>query len=200
MNKKEANRKGFFLITIGLLLIAAALCLTGYNLWDEKRAQESVSAVTEQMKNEIPAVESEEQPAYILNPEMEMPKETINGRDYIGVLEIPSRGLELPIISEWSYPALKVSPCRYVGSAYTDDLIIAAHNYASHFSCLKDLQMGEIISFTDIDGNVFQYEIVERETLMPTAVEEMESGEWDLTLFTCTVGGQYRVTVRCEKI
>ena len=35
------------------------------------------------------------------------------------------------------------------------------------------------------------------ETLMPTAVEEMESGDWDLTLFTCTVGGRTRVAVRC---
>jgi sortase A len=25
----------------------------------------------------------------------------------------------------------------------------------------------------------------------------MESGDWDLTLFTCTTGGQSRITVRC---
>lgn len=31
------------------------------------------------------------------------------------------------------------------------------------------------------------------------AVEEMESGDWDLSLFTCTLGGSYRVTVRCER-
>lgn len=200
MNNKKANRKGFFLITIGLLLIAAALCLTGYNLWDEKRAAESVESVTEQMKNEIITEESAEQPAYILNPDMEMPQKTIDGWDYIGILKIPSLGLELPIISECSYPALKVSPCRYLGSAYKDDFIIAAHNYASHFAGLKELAMGEIVLFTDMDGNEFQYEVVERETLMPTAVKELESGDWDLTLFTCTIGGQYRVVVRCEKI
>ena len=38
---------------------------------------------------------------------------------------------------------------------------------------------------------------VELETLSPFAIEEMTGGNWDLTLFTCTVGGQYRVTVRC---
>ena len=29
-------------------------------------------------------------------------------------------------------------------------------------------------------------------------IEGIESGNWDLTLFTCTVGGQSRVTIRFE--
>ena len=44
---------------------------------------------------------------------------------------------------------------------------------------------------------MFGYEVIELETLSPFAIEEMTGGNWDLTLFTCTVGGQYRVTVRC---
>ena len=40
--------------------------------------------------------------------------------------------------------------------------------------------------------------MVARETLNPTDIEGMESGNWDLTLFTCTVGGQSRVTIRFE--
>ena len=30
-----------------------------------------------------------------------------------------------------------------------------------------------------------------------TAIEEMVTGDWDLTLFTCTLSGQTRFTVRC---
>ncbi|MBR2949549.1 MAG: sortase [Lachnospiraceae bacterium] len=115
-------------------------------------------------------------------------------------LEIPAYELNLPVISQWSYPKLRMAPCRYEGSAYLDNLIISAHNYNSHFGNLKNLQMGDLIVFTDMDGNVFEYRVAERETLMPTAIEEMKSGDWDLTLFTCTLGGQYRVTVRCERI
>ena len=51
-----------------------------------------------------------------------------------------------------------------------------------------------------MDGNVFNYEVVAKETLMPTAIEEMASGDWALTLFTCTVGGSYRVTIRCDLV
>ena len=69
--------------------------------------------------------------------------------------------------------------------------------YFSHFGHLKDLSQGDEITFTDVDGNMFGYEVIELETLSPFAIEEMTGGNWDLTLFTCTVGGQYRVTARC---
>ena len=50
-----------------------------------------------------------------------------------------------------------------------------------------------------MDENVVTFRMVERETLGPTDVEGMEAGDWDLTLFTCTVGGQTRVTIRFER-
>ncbi|MGN0969549.1 MAG: sortase, partial [Evtepia sp.] len=53
------------------------------------------------------------------------------------------------------------------------------------------------VLFTDADGNQFRYTVAQVETLAKTAVEEMAAGDWDLTLFTCTLGGQTRVTVRC---
>jgi sortase A len=42
--------------------------------------------------------------------------------------------------------------------------------------------------------------VAEVETLEPTAVEEMTNSGYALTLFTCTYGGQSRVTVRCDLV
>ena len=211
------KNKGKFLIITGLLLIAAALFLTVYNLYDEVRARRSVMEIMACIEADIPAnpstepleipeeanttasLEEVEVPDYLLNPDMEMPTENINGIDYIGILRIPALELELPVISEWSYPRLKIAPCRYTGSAYQDDLIIAAHNYNSHFGNLKNLREGDTATLTDMDGNVFTYEMAELEILQPTDIEGMDSGEWDLTLFTCTIGGADRITIRCEK-
>lgn len=47
------------------------------------------------------------------------------------------------------------------------------------------------------DANVSTYAVVEVEVLDKTALEEMEAGDWALTLFTCTYGGQTRLTVGC---
>lgn len=215
--KNSRKQEGLLLITIGLLLIAAALFLVSYNLYDELRAEQSARQAVTQLDAYLPAEAAPEAPSdstgdqeplvsdertvipdYVLSPNMEMPVETINGIDFIGVLRIPALELELPIISEWNYPNLKSAPCRYSGSAYLNNLILCGHNYASHFGSLKTLSEGDIATFTDIDGNVFIYKMVERETLNPTDIEGMESGNWDLTLFTCTVGGQSRVTIRFE--
>ena len=191
------KHKGKGLIFTGLLLIAAALFLTGYNLFDQMRAQRSAAQAAAQLAERLPQTTQTDVPDYLLTPEMEMPVETIDGVDYVGVLRIPTLALELPVISQWSYPLLKIAPCRYSGSAYQNNLVLCAHNYASHFGNLKNLHIGDAVTFTDMDGNLFTYQVAELETLPPQATEEMESGDWALTLFTCTVGGQSRVTVRC---
>ena len=33
-----------------------------------------------------------------------------------------------------------------------------------------------------------------------TAVEDMTAGEYDLTLYTCTYGGENRVALRCDRV
>ena len=131
---------------------------------------------------------------------MDMPVKEVDGGKYIGVLEIPTLNLSLPVASQWSYPALRKSPCRYDGTAYKGNFIVSAHNYVSHFGNLKSLNEGDQVSFTDMDGNVFRYTVAALEVIMPEDIEGMKSGDWDLTMFTCTYGGQQRVTVRCLKV
>ena len=196
----------------GLLLIAAALLLTVYNLWDEHRAGTAVTQVMEQLQKQTPdsmLVQTPSSPAgpgeseipdYILNPDMEMPTMDIDGNRYIGTLDIPALNLSLPVMSEWSYPKLKIAPCRYVGTAYQGNFVIAAHNYHTHFGSLGNLSAGDRVTFTDVDGNIFSYDVVEVQILNPAAIEEMVSDDWDLSLFTCTLGGKTRLTVRCDKI
>ncbi len=199
-------------MTVGLLLLAAALVLAVFNIYDEQRAARLASAAAKELDAVIPAdaplppedleavrYDEVEIPDYILNPNMEMPTQTVDGREYIGVIEIPSRAIELPVISEWSYPALRTAPCRYDGSPYTDNFIIAAHNYKSHFGPIKYLSVGDEVVFTDVDGNVFRYSVAGLETIMPTDIDAMKNGEYPLTLFTCTYGGKSRIAVRCER-
>lgn len=193
----KANR-GTVWINAGLLLIAAALFLSAYNAWESHEARDSARQVIAQLCDALPTEAGE--PTTLPDVRREMPVKTINGRDYIGVLSIPSLELELPVISQWDYPALKVAPCRYSGSLYQDNLIICAHNYASHFGKLKELQPGDIVLFTDMDEHVVTFQMVERETLNPMDAEGMEAGDWDLTLFTCTIDGQTRVTIRLERV
>ena len=229
------NKLGRLCTALGLMLLAAAIFLTAYNLRTDTQAGDSAKDLLDQLEAELDsepepaqrlelrsetgraaetdssaaptdaapltaAPESTVIPDYILNPEMDMPEKTVKGQRCIGVLRIPALSLELPVINDWSYARLRIAPCRYTGSAYQDNLVIFAHNYTRHFGRLKNLSQGDEVIFTDVDGNVFRYEVVELETLSPYAVDDMTSGDWDLTMFTCTVGGKSRVTVRCERV
>lgn len=204
MKKNKLVKVGTVLVVCGLFLLFTSALLLCYNIWDNQRAKISSDEILRKFLHET--VEERDNsteatpvdiPLYVTNPDMEMPTIVIDGCAYIGQIDIPSLGLSLPVMSEWSYPNLKLSPCRYSGSAYKNNLIIAGHNYRSHFGTLKNLSYGDSVFFTDTDGNVFKYEVAEIEQLLPTDVEEMRDGGWALTLFTCTVGGSYRVTIRC---
>ena len=184
----------------GIILLAAAILLTGYNLWDDRRAGDASAAVLADIPDHVDDDTEGNIPAYILNPDMEIPVLIIDGNEYIGTVEIPALDLKLPVMSSWSLEKLRIAPCRYAGTAYKSGFVIAGHNYQAHFSGIKSLSSGSEIRFSDIDGNCFKYEVVRTEVLGPTEVEKMTDDAWDLTLFTCTYGGGSRYTVRCMKI
>lgn len=213
MRDKRKNRIGKIITGAGLVFLAAAVLLLAYNLWDSQRAQQSQEKILEEYleenkhaseepkRTEKDRLISQELPDYMLDPDMEMPEFTLSSLgeiSCIGILEIPALDLELPVISSWSYPSLKLAPCRYSGSAYKGDLVIAAHNYQSHFGGLRTLAQGSEVFFTDAVGNRFSYYVAVTEALTPWSVADMTSGEWPLSLFTCTLDSQNRVTVRCE--
>ena len=200
------KKKGTFMMTIGLLLLAAALVLTGYNIWESNQAEkisnealEEIMAHIEQTNAQGDTLQEMEVPDYVLFPDKEMPTILVDGEYYVGAVQIPELDLTLPILAgEWNYEKLQKAPCSYSGSMYKDNMIIAGHNYRSHFSPIKNLDVGSEIRFIDTEGNVFNYTIGWVDILRPTDVEKLtDSKDWDLTLFTCTYGGGERYTVRC---
>lgn len=197
MKVKVRRSFGLVLIIAGLLLISSSAVLVSYNFYTDSKAAEGIDEILSQLPNES---EQSAQPDYISNPDMEMPIKTIDNIDYIGKISFPGLELQLPVISEWSYPNLRRAPCRYSGSAYLDNMVIAGHNYTSFFGPLRNMEIGDEVVFTDADGNVFIYEVVDMQILLPTAVEKMIAGDWDLTIFTCTVGGRTRFTIRCNRV
>ena len=198
------NKLGNALIALGVLALLAAVLLMGYNQWDSTRAEKAADSVLTQLEESI-AEPRTIYPGDAAEPtaDTEMPVATIDGYDYIGYLSIPSIGLALPVMQQWSYPGLKIAPGRYSGALHTDDLVIAGHNYARHFSPLTHLTVGTEVLFVDMNDNTWHYAVSDTEVLQPTQIEEMAvktpESNWDLTLFTCTTTGQARYALRCVR-
>ena len=190
-------------MVLGTVLVLAALSLF---LWNQRENNEAGASVEEILPQVIERIETpgaiqepEEEPSYPDPYDPTMTEVEIDGYAYVGYLSIPALELELPVMGEWDYTRLKTAPCRYAGSTKTDDLVICAHNYTRHFGPIRNLTPGDTVTFTDMDGVVWQYQVTMVEILAPTNVEDMTAGGYDLTLFTCTYGGASRVTVRCER-
>lgn len=214
MNRIHAR----YMIVLGTMLLAAALFLVLYNLDTDRRSGAASVEILRELKEAIPDVPPETTPE-IIQPtenlyaqyEDDEPAETqeptdpvieLNGTLYAGVLTIPALNTELPVMQEWSYANLRLAPCRYDGSAAAGNLVIAAHNFSSHFGNIQSLNTGDTILFTDGTGNIHVYEVIQTEMISGNDVQSMRDGseEWDLTLFTCTLSGRSRVTVRAAEL
>ena len=190
---------GIACILLGIVCILSSGGFLVYNQWEDKNAQvraqnliKDVQSIIDEKQPEQPSPDDDKKvPA-------EMPTVKVDGYDCIGILSIPALDLELPVLTDWSYTKLKKAPCLYYGTYYEKDFVIAAHNYKSHFGRLSELQTGDIVFFTDVNGVAYYYEVVLLETLPEEATKEMITGGFDLSLYTCTPGGASRVTVHCN--
>lgn len=189
-------KQGIIYICTGSALLALSLILLLYNCKADRYAGDEAGKTVNEI---IGSIEASDDTANAENSGMKVVD--IDGYGYIGYLSIPEFGLELPIMSEWdgNYKRLRIAPCRQFGAADTDDLVIAGHNYSTHFGKLKNLKAGDKLSFTDMDGMKISYQVESVTTIDPDQVDLVENSNYDLVLYTCTYGGRSRVAVCCNR-
>ncbi|MDO4845473.1 MAG: sortase [Oscillospiraceae bacterium] len=201
MHRAARFRAGHGCLLAGILLLCAAAGLVVYNTWQSARAgaaaQSALAKLTDALSSQMheetqDAEAARERPSASASLEVE-------GYRYAGIVSIPALRLELPVMEDWDERDLRVAPCRYAGSAGGGDLVIAGHNYRSHFGPLRTLDIGSAVSFYSAAGVAYDYVVDGVELLAPWQVSEMTCGDWDLTLFTCTTSGDARVAIRCVR-
>lgn len=207
---EEWKKTRWILRFFGVCSVILSGVFAGKNAYEEIRAwnhvresqneMEAVEKITPGGHRDVETADSDSAavPLYLLDLERKMPEKVIDGAGYIGILELPALHRELPVMSVWTEKNLQKAPCRYSGSAYMQNLVIAGHNYRAHFSGIGNLKKGDSVIFTDMDGNRFFYEVSEIEILDAQETERMTESWWALTLFTCTAGGKRRIAVRCD--
>ena len=191
MNKR---RYGKFLLSAGLILICLGLILLAVFQHEDRMAGKNAQLLHEELDRAIRTGQAQEE-GYTINKELVA---SVGDYELLGILRVPSLELELPILADWSYELLSIAPCRYTGTVHGRDLILMGHNFDSHFTPLKKLTSGDEVLFTDCFNRTYTYQVELQEVLHKTEREALVSADYDLSLFTCTYGGENRAVIRCN--
>jgi len=207
---------GICIVIFGILLIAGAVGLTAWNINTDVTAgqvnEDLNDAVIRIILQNTAEIESNDlgtpdflpgiytpdfTPGGVKVEEPELDAITVDDHDYIGILSIPILGIELSVMTQCDDTSVDKAPGRWVGSPYgKGGFVIGGHNYRSHLGKIDRLREGDLITFTDLRGNVFNYSVVGQEILNANQGNELRDKEWGLSLFTCTLTGNKRIVVR----
>ena len=207
---------GIAIVILGILLVAGAVGLTAWNVKTDVTAGQTNEQLNEDviqaiLENKI-QIESDDEgtvdflpgiytpdftPGGVNDEEPELDTVVAQGQEYVGILSIPILGLELSVMNKCDDKSVDKAPGRWVGTPYgKGGFVIGGHNYRSHLGKIDRLREGDLITFTDLRGNVFNYSVVGQEILASTQGRELRDKEWGLSLFTCTLVGDRRIVVR----
>ena len=178
------------LVAAGALLLLAGALLAGQNLLTERRAARQTADLLAAVETRIAA------PADL--PAPEVTGDPWAGYEVIGVVGLPDLGLSLPVLADYTQDLLAVAPCRYTDDLALEpgQLVVAGHNYRTHFGRLGELAPGSRITWKNLDGVTYTYTVTEVTEIDAGDREALEQGDWDLTLFTCDVTRTRRILVR----
>ena len=210
-------------MTAGVVLVIAALLLFFHNRIEDKNAGENAEKTLQQLEDAMAEREAKGEPDATPTPDisespgasptgtgsgsngrstppaLDMPTVRSGAYDYIGYLNFPDYDLTMPVAATWSFPAMEISPCRHTGSVYNDNLVVAGHNYNTHFGVLFNLRLGDIVTFTDVDGNMFTYTVRELIRVSPDDSDAVMNSGYALTMYTCNWDTTERFTAFCER-
>ena len=192
---KKSKKTAIILIVIGIAFIFSAVLLFAFNEITSYRTAQETAKILSSLENTM--LEDIDIPADASNGTM--PTRLADGINIVGVVSVPALEIEVPVAAEWSYENLRKSACRYSGTVEDGRLIILAHNYSKHFGNLKNADVGDEVQFMDVNGKLYLYTVTAMEILNKNELDKLTASDSDLTLFTCTYGGQKRIVVRCMK-
>ena len=179
MRKNNALSKG--LMVAGILLLAAAAGLAFFRAWAHTRQAEALSQAAVQMQTLL-----SEPSAGIPGerPGEEMPRLEIGGRDYIGMLELPGKGIALPVAADWNTGRCPFRPARYSGTIYDGTLVIGGNYSEDCFAFISRLDAGDRVDFTDVQGVRYSFTVWKITHRTAVDTDALDDEEAPCVLFT----------------
>ena len=121
----------------------------------------------------------------------------------VGKIEIPQTGVDIPILNQVTVEGMNNAPCLLYGTGELNqngNNLIVGHNFRNGtiFSDNKNLNLGDKIYITTLDGNRVEYTIYNK--FITTAedvsyIKRDTNNKPEITLACCTDDDEYRIII-----
>ncbi len=193
MMKQKNNTIRKFLIIVGVCLLAAAMALLIVWQWNvraaEQNSKEYASIIRELIPEQQGAVPEERR-------DNTMATLSVDGTDFVGLLEIPEYDSVLPVCNDWGKPAKY--PCRFSGSVYDRTMQIGGTSQKGQYDFYRDISVGDSVFFTDMEGNRFLYAVTDIRYEQNADQSTLQRRDASLTLFVKNIYAFEYIIIYCD--
>ena len=177
----------------GIALLVAAAVLMGLWQWHIHTSAQQAQQYARRLHGLIPTPQSAVPEPRRDNTMAVIPLE---GKDFVGLIELPRYGSTLPVCDDWGRPSQY--PCRLSGSAYDGTLQIGGTTQAGQYDFYREISVGDRLYFTDVEGNRFAYTVTELRYAAHADQEALQSCGAPLTLFLKNVYAMEYLLIFCD--
>lgn len=188
--KRQINRL-CILAGIGLL-VAAAMLLISWQ-WRIHAAQSQVAAYVQTIRSLIPTPQGA---ALEERSDNTMSVLSVDGTDFIGILEMPGYDSALPVCGDWGN--VTAYPSRLSGSVYDGSLQIGATSQRGQYDFYREISVGDAVYFMDMEGNRYAYEVADIRYEKHADQTALRQKDAPLTLFVKNIYAMEYILIFCN--
>ena len=123
---------------------------------------------------------------------------SLDGTDFIGILEMPVYGSALPVCAQWGNSSKY--PCCLRGSIYDGTMQIGATSQKGQYDFYREISVGDTVFYTDMEGNRYSYEVTDIRYERHADQVALQKKEAALTLFVKNEYALEYVIIFCNVI
>ena len=193
--KKHNRITGRICVFAGSLLLIAAVILPFFWQWHIGSSEQKMKTSVDMIRMLVPEPQST-----VLEERRDntMPILSLDGTDYVGILEFPRYGSSLPVCADWG--DVSKHPCLLSGSIYNGTMQIGGTSQKGQYDFFREIYAGDTLYFTDMEGKRYAYEVTDIRYEKHADQDSLKRREAALTLFIKNVYAFEYVVIFCDPL
>jgi hypothetical protein len=180
-------------VLAGILLLTSACAMLFLWQWNIHASRQQTQGYVRTFRSLIPEVQNV---ALEERWDNSMPRLSLDGEDFIGILEFPYYDSALPVCADWGNTTKY--PCCLNGSIYDGSIQIGATSQTGQYDFYREISVGDSVFFTDMEGNRYTLCVSDLRYEKHADQSVLCRGDAVLTLFIKNVYAFEYLIVSCD--